>query len=355
MVKFIARRSGNQIYISVIDTGPGIPQSNLEHIFEEFYQVDTSLNRKHGGVGLGLAISKQFVEAHGGRIWAESEIGKGSSFCFTLPLSHIEYSLLKSLMESRLEPDRVSSRRAVLVVDKDFSTVKWLQRHLDFELIPTEDLQKIPPLIQQHQPIAVILNKLGGYWNGKEGSLLGEIPVIEVSIPGKYWIAHQLSSVAYITKPITKYEVAQQVEKIDNVSNILLIDDDRGFYHLIERIINSEYPGCKLYWASDGLEGLEIMRREKMDLVFLDLIMQGMNGFQVLEEMKKDSQLSKIPVVIMTSSNYAEETIDQYKGNITINRANGFYPNEVICYLKAILSAQVTKEDIGLTKDLKKV
>ena len=71
---------------SVADTGPGIPEDQQQRIFEEFQQVDSSSTRKKGGTGLGLAIAKRIVELHGGRIWVESTVGKGSTFSFSLPV-----------------------------------------------------------------------------------------------------------------------------------------------------------------------------------------------------------------------------------------------------------------------------
>ena len=75
-----------EVLFAVKDTGRGIPLEKQTQIFEEFYQVDSSLSRKHGGAGLGLAISKRFVETHRGRIWVESVPGDGATFTFSLPL-----------------------------------------------------------------------------------------------------------------------------------------------------------------------------------------------------------------------------------------------------------------------------
>lgn len=77
--------AGEMVQVAISDTGIGIPPDQLERIFERFYQVDGSVTRKYGGAGLGLAIVKRIVEAHGGRIWANSELGRGSTFTFTLP------------------------------------------------------------------------------------------------------------------------------------------------------------------------------------------------------------------------------------------------------------------------------
>jgi signal transduction histidine kinase len=77
---------GDQLQYRVTDTGIGIPGDRLDEVFTQFRQVDTTTTRDFGGTGLGLSITKKFVEMHGGRIWAESELGKGSSFYFTIPL-----------------------------------------------------------------------------------------------------------------------------------------------------------------------------------------------------------------------------------------------------------------------------
>ncbi len=86
-VTVFAEQHGDTIKIAVVDTGIGIPADQLDRIFQSFEQVDTSMAREYGGVGLGLNITRQLVELHGGRIWVESEPGKGTRFVFTLPVS----------------------------------------------------------------------------------------------------------------------------------------------------------------------------------------------------------------------------------------------------------------------------
>ena len=81
------QRDGGEARIDVIDKGPGIAPDHLPHLFDRFYRVDASRARHTGGAGLGLSIVKQLVLAQGGRVWAESKLGEGSTFSFTLPLS----------------------------------------------------------------------------------------------------------------------------------------------------------------------------------------------------------------------------------------------------------------------------
>jgi len=85
-VRLSVWRKGQEVFFAVKDSGRGIPSDKHTQIFEEFYQVDSSLSRRHGGAGLGLAISKRFVETHQGRIWVESDVGDGATFIFSLPL-----------------------------------------------------------------------------------------------------------------------------------------------------------------------------------------------------------------------------------------------------------------------------
>jgi two-component system phosphate regulon sensor histidine kinase PhoR len=101
-----ARLLGHEVEFFVQDFGPGIPFEHLERIFERFYRVDKARSRESGGTGLGLAIVKHIVQAHGGRIWAESELGSGAKFHFTLPLDVTEAAVHET--EERPAPARAA-------------------------------------------------------------------------------------------------------------------------------------------------------------------------------------------------------------------------------------------------------
>jgi signal transduction histidine kinase len=85
-VRITAEAKNGSFVVSVSDTGPGIPDEELQRIFDKFYQVDSTSTKTKGGTGLGLAIAKEIVEMHGGRIWVESILGRGSTFSMELPV-----------------------------------------------------------------------------------------------------------------------------------------------------------------------------------------------------------------------------------------------------------------------------
>jgi len=92
-IRVVAREKGEKVYIDVIDTGQGIPEGDLERIFDVFYQNEDHMTRRYEGLGLGLAIARELVELHGGKIWAESEgVGKGATFHVVLPKTHPAFS-----------------------------------------------------------------------------------------------------------------------------------------------------------------------------------------------------------------------------------------------------------------------
>jgi len=85
-----AEGDGTMVKVFVVDTGIGIPAKDVERVFDRFYQVESHLTRKHGGMGLGLSIAKAMVEMHNGQIWCESKEGTGSLFCFMVPRNQAE-------------------------------------------------------------------------------------------------------------------------------------------------------------------------------------------------------------------------------------------------------------------------
>ncbi|MBN1430640.1 MAG: hybrid sensor histidine kinase/response regulator [Anaerolineae bacterium] len=336
-VTLIAELSPKEVLITVSDTGAGIPADKLTHIFEEFYQVDHSLRRRHDGAGLGLAICKRFVEAHGGRIWVESRNGIGSIFAFTLPLP-----------DSRAESDVPSARPVemswpefhpcILVVDPDPGVATTIERHIPgYDIVQVGDPKQLFEEIEIHHPQAVICNVSPGKHFDAVDHATVPVPFIECSLPSQAWMADSLKVAACLTKPITPKDLLNEANRLGQIDDILIIDDDRGFCRLIDRVLQASGKTFKIRFAYDGKDGLATMRAHRPDLVLLDLIMPEVDGFEVLAKMSQDPTLIDIPVILLTATSFVEDVLSQHNSRIVIHRSEGMRPAEVLNCLQALV------------------
>ena len=346
-----ARRIGDEVVISVSDTGPGIPADQLARIFDEFYQVDRSLRRAHEGAGLGLAICKRFVEAHDGHIWAESEVGRGSTFSFALPIPDQYLPVSRLHIERPVETTWPQGRPRVLVVDPDPAVATLIRRHIEeYDVIQVDRMEQVAGEGLLHHPRAIIRNAPPGTSRAPTETSL-PAPVIECSLPSRQWVANELAVTACLTKPITAQQLLAEVEKLGGVHRILIVDDDRGLCQLIERMLEASGRGFETRHAFDGMEGLLAMRAWRPDLVLLDLAMPGMDGFQVLEEMRHDPALLGIPVALLTVASYAEDVLAQRGGQIVIHYPGGLQLTEVLRCLRALIGVLEPRYDERFSTD----
>lgn len=322
-----------EVLFMVRDTGIGIPPDKLHQVFDEFYQVDYSLSRSHGGAGLGLAITKRFVEAHRGRIWVESHAGEGATFYFTLPIS--DYLLH---WEERPTQWEETHRPYVLLMEQDPAVVNLLRRFLDdHHLLPIPTVQAIPQLIEDYRPAAILWNSPGDQSNPAKDVLADyPIPIIECALPSRTWIMQQLNVRGYLAKPIDAEQLIQTVSEVEGIGSILIVDDDRGFVQLIERVLETSPQPYHCYHAYDGQGALRLLKAEKPDLLLLDLAMPGMDGFEVIETIHQEPMFHDLPIILLTATNYLEEEARPY-GHLLIERLGGLTPTEVLGCIKAIL------------------
>jgi len=336
-VTLTARVVNREVVISITDTGAGIPTDKLPHLFDEFYQVDPSLRRSHAGAGLGLAITKHFVEAHGGRIWVESSAGKGTRFTFALPLTqhiHVEYPTGVKTQQSPAE----DYQPCVLVIEKDPTIISMMRRYIrDCDLIQVKDTGTIAELAAKVHPRAIIRNIRRDH---SAGDPLPEdfacaIPVIECSLPSPAWVAEDLAIAGYLTKPLSAQRLLDEIERFGQVQNVLVIDDDRGFVLLVERILQSGKRTLKVRRAYDAAQGLEAMTESPPDLVLLDMVMPGVDGLGLLLQIQSDPLLCRIPVILLG----AESTIGKPSAQnpVIIYHRDGLYPIEVFGCLNAVI------------------
>ena len=341
-----AEVQGREVIVSVADTGVGIPPQELNRIFDEFHQVDMSLRRRQEGAGLGLAISKRFVELHNGRIWAESEVGKGSVFRFSLPLPGEE--VLVGQLRPVKTPSRLPSTHdpCIVVVDSDPAVGTVLTRYLKrIRVLWAGNLEDAQHLVTEWRPQAVVLNVAP---NAPLDQIIQQedlnfvpphVPVVICSLPSQSWMSSQTGARGCLTKPITRERLMQALGEIGNVQDVLVVDDDRGFVQLMVRFLSSSSARYTVRWAYDGKEALAKIREKRPDVILLDLVLPEMDGLQLINILRADKSLGTIPILIVTARDYGEELLAQSQATLVLTRRRGLRPAEVIHYLQTLLDA----------------
>jgi signal transduction histidine kinase/CheY-like chemotaxis protein len=301
-----------EVIVKVSDTGPGIAPEDQKRLFQAFTQIDETATRKAGGTGLGLSISRLLVEMHGGRIGLESEIGKGSTFYYTLPLP-------RPIGEATHSP----GNRIVLSVDDERSILNLYDRYLSehgYQVVPLTDPTKVVERARQIQPFAITLDVMMPGRNGwqvledlKNDPVTSHIPVIVCSILEDQEKGFSLGATDYLTKPILEEDLVEALSRLNSdgsIREVLVVDDDENDLRLVQRILQKD-ERYHIALAHGGSEGLVALRTFKPQAVILDLFMPGVDGFTILETMRADPGLRDVPVIIFTAGDLHDLTEDQ--------------------------------------------
>lgn len=307
--------------ISVTDSGVGISPEFHESIFEKFSQVDSSETRDIKGSGLGLPIARSIAEHHGGKLYVESTLGKGSTFSVELPL-HVEDeggdgepgSGEQAVTHQLLEPGQT-----VLVVDDEPSIRRFLKHILEAEgflVIESRSGEDAVSIAQRENPALVLLDLVLPDIDGfevlsrlKDKPGTANIPVIILSIIEDEERCFRLGASDYLPKPINRERLIARVNNLiaagkqgdhSGPFRVLAVDDDDSVLKALSTILSNH--GFDVEIARNGKEGLEKAQKSKPDLVILDLMMPIMSGHEVLLALKQNSTTAEIPVMILTAA-----------------------------------------------------
>jgi len=294
--------TGGSVCILVGDTGIGIAPEDQQAIFESFRQAGATTKGVREGTGLGLAITKRLVEHHGGRIWVESEPGKGSRFFFTLSLA--EPNPTATVAEDNLSP-------LLLVTSHMASWPKDILQQLEHEGSRVETAASGAEAVLKAKdlsPDLVLLDMelLGGSgWETlhelKTSPETRAIPVIVAAAADQSKMGATLGAAASLVKPLSGQALIRAVRQVlqpEGTLRVLIVDDDLETRELLAHtLLNERHIPVT---APDAAAALRILATSRVDAVVLDLLLPGRNGFEVLSDIRADPRLSRLPVLVIT-------------------------------------------------------
>ncbi|HYM51731.1 MAG TPA: response regulator [Candidatus Limnocylindrales bacterium] len=283
-VTLTVKESPDQLTIAVSDTGIGIKPQDLPKLFREFEQLDGSYTRRYQGTGLGLALCRRFVEMHGGRIWAESEFGKGSTFTFTLPRTpRVAVEAPAAEDQGQVTPE-LMNRPLALVIEDDPVTSQLLTgqiQHAGFRVAHAQDgdeairkaLEILPDLIVMETVLPrrdgwEVLQELRGR------AATADVPVLVCSVTENRPLMEHLGVIGYLAKPWTPSALEEQLQQVtasikrrrDRVRVLLVHRDRRALAPLAAALVEE---GFEVYRAPGLQEALEKARAAAPDVVVL--------------------------------------------------------------------------------------
>ncbi len=325
-------KEANEVVVAVEDTGIGIPKEKYDHVFREFQQVDSSSTRRFGGTGLGLPVSKKFVEAHGGRIWFESEVNVGTTFFVALP---VDGPPLERSEEDVLDVG-AGEGQVVMTVDDDEGVITLFRRYLSKQGYKVVGLTRADEAVKEAKrikPYAITLDILMPDRDGwdvirelKSDPETRDIPIIVCSIVSDKDKGLNLGVTDYLVKPILEQDLLDALERVSrspDAKDVMVVDDSEGDRKLLRRVLQG--AGYQVREAPGGTDALFAIQEEPPDLLILDLMMPEMDGFALLENLRANEATRHLPVVVVTAKELTEEERERLNTRVTSLLEKGIF------------------------------
>jgi len=319
------------ILISVTDTGIGIDPHNLSTLFEKFKQVGDALTDRPKGTGLGLAICKEIVEHHGGTIWAESELGVGSTFTVALPAVLVRHppaseESLREIQRRIAEhvPATDNTHPLILVVDDEPNIRHLLKLWLtDAGYRVTEAADGVQALAEarRQRPDLIILDVMMPGVSGfdvtsvlKADERTADIPILILSIIEDRQRGLRLGADEYLTKPVNTEDLLQTIADLlsglhaegvapsakpsDHRKKVLVVDDDTSVIETITHALHER--GFEVVEAYDPRGAIERADTEKPDLIILDAVLSQMNDYALLKALRYRDHEQRLNIIVLS-------------------------------------------------------
>jgi signal transduction histidine kinase/CheY-like chemotaxis protein len=329
-------------HFTVADTGIGIPEDKRKSIFEPFSQADSSTTRKYGGTGLGLTISTRLVHMMSGKIWVESEVGRGSQFHFTAQLGAAD---AKEIKVGTIAPPELLQGVKVLVVDDNRTNRRILEGMLmRWQMKPTlveggkEALAQLSAAREAGDPYGLILTDMhmpdmDGFTLVEQIRKRPEVSTATIMMltsaghRGDAARCQELGVSAYLLKPIRQSELREAVARVlgareqegaiplvtrfslqdarepDAFLSVLIAEDNLVNQRLAVRLL--EKRGHQVAVAATGIEALKALEKEKFDLVLMDVQMPEMDGLEATVAIRQKEKGSGLHQAIVALTAHA--------------------------------------------------
>lgn len=305
----------DEVNVSVNDTGIGIPKEAQDKVFTRFYQYDASSTRKYGGTGIGLAIAQDIMRLHGGRIVVASEVGKGTTFSFSLPLSMTQNPQRISSGPNPPLPTETHLLVELVTQDRALSTqMRNLLLSEGMDVIHAAYPAVARALAEKYRPDVIVVDTEAG----PLGSVVVDqivnapaatgVPVILLTNDDTLYAKYESQVAARIRRGFRKstllsgihYALSHGVPGLDQLGDkVLCVDDDQEIGEFISRCLENE--GFVTEQCNTGEEALEKVANGEYWLVLLDIAMPGMDGWETCRRIKSNAAISGIKVYMVTA------------------------------------------------------
>jgi signal transduction histidine kinase/DNA-binding response OmpR family regulator len=303
------------VSVSVSDNGRGIPKDKLESIFDRFQQVDASDARQKGGTGLGLAICRTIVMQHGGRIWAERNSDRGSTFRMFLPLVTRE----SELAQADGGPASTVNPTSVLVCDENPETRAVLVESLrtnGYSVLEAATGDEAVVIARQTPIQAILLDMSLPSLHGWETLHLlrddlrtAAIPVVVLSAFGAMNDAEvEKAADAWLEQPLETGSMLAALSRVLQVerqpSRVLLVEDDADLAKVI--LATFERAGIQIHHASTQRKAMELCVSSRPDLLILDIALPDGDGFGLVDWLRQQHDMKQLPLVVYSAQDLSE-------------------------------------------------
>jgi CheY-like chemotaxis protein/two-component sensor histidine kinase len=310
----------DKLFVRIADSSPGISAKKITDFFRPFSLSELHTSKFGNLTGLGLTLSKKYIEFLDGEISMSSGIGKGVTYSFTISAG------LLSSVESQLSslPKPIGTKNKILVVEDDYATSKLLSNYLSkwgYEPTIVNSAQQALRIVDTQQFLSVIMDVILPDANGfellkqlRENPNTRHTPVIVCSVEAEQQKAFLMGAVEYFVKPINyKYLVEVLTSyKLKKDSNILVVDDDVPTLNLIKEAV--EQAGFNAFAESQPAKVMGMIENLSLDLAIIDLEMPVVSGFDLIKMIKSDKNFTKLPIIIYTGKESYQEDLKKIDG-----------------------------------------